>query len=146
MPEDKMFYLVSREALPEVLKKAVDAKQLLEQNRVRNTTEAIKAVNISRGAFYKYRDLIKPFHQHGSNKRYTFFLVVKDITGVLSEILSALADEKVNILTINQNIPINSTANITITVDILEAGVTPEALITKLGKINGVKKIDIVSA
>ena len=144
--QDKMYYLVSPEALPEVLIKTVRAKKLIESNEVRTASEAIEKIGISRGAFYKYRDLIKPFYDMKSKGRYTFLLVVKDITGVLSEILGILALEKVNILTINQNIPINGTANITITVDSLESEVTPHNLMSKLATVNGVKKIDIVSA
>lgn len=145
MNNERKYYIVDGEALPEVLLKTVVAKKLLETNEVRTASEAIEKAGISRGAFYKYRDLIKPFYDLKSDGRYTFLLVVKDIKGVLSAILGILATENVNILTINQNIPISGTANITITVDTVGSETPPDKLIEKLKNINGVKKVDIVS-
>lgn len=145
MNNERKYYIVDGEALPEVLIKTVVAKKLLETNEVRTASEAIEKAGISRGAFYKYRDLIKPFYDLKSDGRYTFLMVVKDIKGVLSAILGILATENVNILTINQNIPISGTANITITVDTVGSETPPDKLIEKLKNINCVKKVDIVS-
>ncbi len=146
MDGDKMLYLVNHEALPEVLIKTVQANELIESGEVRTASEAIEKVGISRGAYYKYRDLIKPFYDRKSKRRVTLLMVVRDITGILSEILGILALERVSVLTINQNIPINGTANITITVDIPDAAVTPYMLMDKLKGINGMKKVDVISA
>ncbi len=143
--KERTYYLVDEEALPEVLIKTVLAKKLLETNEAKTASEAIMKADISRGAFYKYRDLIKPFYDLKSKGRYTFLIVAKDIKGVLSAILGILATEEVNILTINQNIPINGTANITVTVDAGDSQKAPRELITKISSINGVKKVDIVS-
>ena len=141
----KTYYLVDEKALPDVLLKTVAAKKLLETKEAATASDALKKAGISRGAFYKYRDLIKPFYDLKSNGRFTFLIVVKDIKGVLSEILKVLATENVNILTINQNIPINGTANITITVDAMGTEKAPGELISGLNTIDGVKKVDIVS-
>lgn len=146
MDGDKMLYLVNHEALPEVLIKTVQANELIENGEVRTASEAIEKVGISRGAYYKYRDLIKPFYDRKSKRRVTLLMVVRDITGILSEILGILALERVSVLTINQNIPINGTANITITVDIPDASITPYMLMDKLKDINGMKKVDVISA
>lgn len=146
MDGDKMLYLVNHDALPEVLIKTVQANELIESGEVRTASEAIEKVGISRGAYYKYRDLIKPFYDRKSKRRVTLLMVVRDITGILSEILGILALERVSVLTINQNIPINGTANITITVDIPDAAVTPYMLMDKLKGINGMKKVDVISA
>ena len=143
--KERTYYLVDEEALPEVLIKTVLAKKLLETNEARTASEAIVKADISRGAFYKYRDLIKPFYDLKSKGRYTFLIVAKDIKGVLSSILGILATEEVNILTINQNIPINGTANITVTVDAVDSNKAPRELISKISGIKGVKKVDIVS-
>ena len=143
--KERTYYLVDEEALPEVLIKTVTAKKLLETNEAKTASEAIMKADLSRGAFYKYRDLIKPFYDLKSKGRYTFLIVAKDIKGVLSSILGLLATEEVNILTINQNIPINGTANITVTVDAVDSNKAPRELIEKISSINGVKKVDIVS-
>ena len=113
---DKL-YIVSKEALSEVLKKTLYAKELLETKKVANTTEAIKKAGISRGAFYKYKDLIMPFYDMQSEKKITFLMVLEDVKGVLSKILNIMAKYNVNVITIHQNVPIDKVANVTITVE-----------------------------
>lgn len=146
MGDKKKLYLVNQEALPEVLIKTVRARELIESGEVRTASEAIERIGISRGAYYKYRDLIKPFYDRKSTRRFSLLMVVRDITGILSEILAILAEEKVSVLTINQNIPINGTANITITLEIPGADFDPYLLMDKLREISGMKKAEIISA
>ena len=142
---DKL-YVVSKEALSEVLKKTIYAKELLETKKVANTTEAIKKAGISRGAFYKYKDLIMPFYDMQSEKKITFLMVLEDVKGVLSKILNIMAKYNVNVITINQNVPIDKVANVTITVDTFETKIKAEELVKKISGVEGVKKIDIISS
>ncbi|MBE7014382.1 MAG: ACT domain-containing protein [Ruminococcaceae bacterium] len=146
MPGRDKLYIVSKEALSEVLKKTLYAKELLETKKVANTTEAIKKAGISRGAFYKYKDLIMPFYDMQSEKKITFLMVLEDVKGVLSKILNIMAKYNVNVITINQNVPIDKVANVTITVDTFETKIKAEDLVKKIGSVEGVKKIDIISS
>ncbi len=146
MPGRDKLYIVSKEALSEVLKKTLYAKELLETKKVANTTEAIKKAGISRGAFYKYKDLIMPFYDMQSEKKITFLMVLEDVKGVLSKILNIMAKYNVNVITINQNVPIDKVANVTITVDTFETKIKAEDLLKKIGGVDGVKKIDIISS
>ena len=146
MPGRDKLYIVSKEALSEVLKKTLYAKELLETKKVANTTEAIKRAGISRGAFYKYKDLIMPFYDMQSEKKITFLMVLEDVKGVLSKILNIMAKYNVNVITINQNVPIDKVANVTITVDTFETKIKAEDLVKKIGSVEGVKKIDIISS
>lgn len=146
MPGRDKLYIVSKEALSEVLKKTLYAKELLETKKVSNITEAIKKAGISRGAFYKYKDLIMPFYDMQSEKKITFLMVLEDVKGVLSKILNIMAKYNVNVITINQNVPIDKVANVTITVDTFETKIKAEDLLKKIGSVEGVKKIDIISS
>lgn len=146
MPGRDKLYIVSKEALSEVLKKTLYAKELLETKKVSNITEAIKKAGISRGAFYKYKDLIMPFYDMQSEKKITFLMVLEDVKGVLSKILNIMAKYNVNVITINQNVPIDKVANVTITVDTFETKIKAEDLLKKIGSVDGVKKIDIISS
>jgi len=56
-----------------------------------------------------------------------------------------MAKYNVNILTINQNVPINKVANVTITVDTFGTKIKMNDLIKKIEMIEGVKSIDIIS-
>lgn len=145
MKEKSAYYLVEESALPEVLLKTIRAKRLLETEKAENISEAVKIADISRSAFYKYKDLIKPFYESQIGKKITFLLVLEDVSGVLSNILKVMAKSKANILTINQNIPVNGVANITVTIETKELVYSVEKLVQKLQQVDGVSKIDIIS-
>ncbi|MBR4893176.1 MAG: ACT domain-containing protein [Clostridia bacterium] len=146
MPGRDKLYVVSKEALSSVLLKTLHAKELLETKKVSSITEAIEKAQLSRGAFYKYKDLIMPFYDMQSEKKITFLMVLEDVKGVLSKILNIMAKYNVNVITINQNVPINKVANVTITVDTFDTKIKTKDLVTKIEGIDGVKKIDIISS
>ena len=146
MPGRDKLYIVAKEALSTVLTKTIYAKELLETGKVTSVTEAIEKAEISRGAFYKYKDLIMPFYDMQSEKKITFLMVLEDVKGVLSKILNIMAKYNVNVITINQNVPINKVANVTVTVDTFDIKIKVEDLYKKIESVEGVKKIDIISS
>ena len=90
MDEDK-YYIVKKKALPEVLLKVVEAKRLLDSERVLTIQEATDAVEISRSSFYKYKDDIFPFHENNRGKTINFMMQLDDVPGVLSNVLNKIA-------------------------------------------------------
>ena len=105
--EKKKYYLVSAEALPEVFIKVAEAKRMLQVGEADTVGEAARLVGISRSAFYKYKDAVQPFQNMRAGHIITFYALLKDIPGVLSNYLSIFANSGANILTINQTIPTN---------------------------------------
>ena len=94
------FYLVSSEALPEIFIKVAEAKRMLQSGEVRTAGDAARAVGISRSAFYKYRDAVRPFNDMKTGRIITFYTMLKNNPGVLSDVLSIFAGSGANILTI----------------------------------------------
>ena len=80
MSESK-YFVVKQKAVPEVLLKVVEAKRLLESERVSTVQEATDQVGISRSSFYKYKDDIFPFHDNAKGKTITFMIQMDDETG-----------------------------------------------------------------
>lgn len=119
MPEKSLYFVVKQKAVPEVLLKVVEAKRLLESERVETVQEATDRVGISRSSFYKYKDDIFPFHDNARGKTITFVIQMDDEPGLLSYVLKIVADFNANILTIHQSIPINGIASLTLSVDVL---------------------------
>ena len=115
--EKKKYYLVSAEALPEVFIKVAEAKRMLQVGEAATVGEAARMVGISRSAFYKYKDAVQPFQNMRAGHIITFYALLKDIPGVLSNYLSIFANSGANILTINQTIPTNGCAGVTISVE-----------------------------
>ena len=96
--EKKKYYLVSAEALPEVFIKVAEAKRMLQVGEADTVGEAARLVGISRSAFYKYKDAVQPFQNMRAGHIITFYALLKDIPGVLSNYLSIFANSGANIL------------------------------------------------
>ena len=139
------YYIVEAAALPEVFLKVAEAKRMLDSGEAATVNEATKATGISRSAFYKYRDTMMPFQNLMAGHIITFQLSLKDRTGVLSGILSIFAYNGANILTINQNIPTNSCAIVTISAETSELHCSVEDLLKRMSHLDGVLKAEIVA-
>lgn len=139
------YFVVKQKALPEVLLKVVEAKRLLEAERVMTVQEATEAVDISRSSFYKYKDDIFPFHENARGKTITFIMQIEDEPGLLSNVLGLIADYHANILTIHQTIPINGIASITMSVEILPISGDSSEMIERMEAQTGVHYVKILS-
>lgn len=145
METDTRYLLVDANVLPDIFPKIIEVKQLLSKNSGMSVHEAVNTVGISRSAYYKYKDSVFPFNEISTNSVITMHLVVEDSAGLLSQILSTIADAKANILTINQNIPVNGLADVTIAVETHGMGQSMEALLSALEQIPGVRQQGILS-
>ena len=137
--EKKKYYLVSAEALPEVFIKVAEAKRML------HVGEAARLVGISRSAFYKYKEAVQPFQNMRAGHIITFYALLKDIPGVLSNYLSIFAGSGANILTINQTIPTNGCAGVTISAETSEMVDGLEELMSRAAAAQGVLKFEILA-
>ena len=107
--------------------------------------EAAKQVGISRSAFYKYKDAVQPFQNMHAGRIITFYALLKDIPGVLSNYLSIFANSGANILTINQTIPTNGCAGVTISAETSEMVDALEELMARAASAEGVLKFEILA-
>ena len=144
MSNESKYYVVKRKAIPEVLLKVVEAKRLLDTEKVMTVQEAIDAVGISRSSFYKYKDDIVPFHDETKGKTFTFMLQTEDKPGLLSVLLGIIADFHGNILTIHQSIPINGVASLTLSVELSPDMSDAEEIIHTLEEQEGVHYLKIL--
>lgn len=139
------FYIVHKKILPEVIKKTVEVNELLNKVDGITINEAVKRVGISRSAYYKYKDHIQPFYQLNEASIVTIYLLLDHTSGVLSCVLTEIAKIRGNILTINQNIPLQGIANVTVSVDIEHLEVDLENFIELLKNIPGVRKVGLIA-
>ena len=139
------YYIVEASALPEVFLKVAEAKRLLSTGEASTVNEATRMTDISRSAFYKYRDAIMPFQNMMTGRIITFQFLLHDEPGVLSAILAEIAQHDANILTINSIIPTNGCALVTISAETSEVPVTLEELLALLGSTPGVIKAEVLA-
>ncbi|MDX8046550.1 ACT domain-containing protein [Gracilibacillus sp. S3-1-1] len=144
--KNEKFYLVSENFLPDGMKKTLEAKKLLENHTVESIHEATRQVGLSRSVFYKYRDAVFPFQHMVKEQMITLFFHLKDQTGVLSHLLSVVAQAGCNILTIHQTIPIQGKANVTLSLNTSGMTIEIDQLIEQLTQIDFVNQVEILSS
>ena len=142
---NKEFVVVSTDVLPEAVIRVLEAKRLLAQGVCRTSTEACRHAGVSRSAYYKYKDSAFIYSEKLSERVVTFCLVLLDRAGILAEVLNEFYRLDANILTINQNIPIDSAATVMITVRFNDMSIEPSAIQKHLSEIDGVASVKIIS-
>lgn len=145
MSDKSKYYVVKQKALPEVLLKVVEANKLIESAKAMTIQEATEQVGLSRSSYYKYKDDIFPFHDDTRGKTITFVIQIDDEPGLLSRILSKIAEYKTNLLTIHQTIPINSVALLTLSIEILPESLDVSEMIEEIESTQGVHYIKILA-
>ncbi|MDY2630264.1 ACT domain-containing protein [Clostridium sp.] len=139
------FLIVDKRALPDVYEKVVDAKSLLKEGKVKDVTEAAKTVNISRSVYYKYKETVFDLAETDQGQKVTINLIINDNKGVLSGILNFISEEGGSIITINQGIPMNKKANVSLTINISTINGDLTTLMDGLSKIKDVEKVDFIA-
>lgn len=145
MKEASKYYVVRYKALPEVLLKVVEAKRLLESEKVLTIQEAVDAVGISRSSFYKYKDDIFQFHDNSQGTTFTLSFQMDDEPGRLSEVLKTIADYQANILTIHQSIPINGIASLSLSIQLFQNPGDVSRILEQMENQRGVHHVKLLA-
>ena len=140
--EGSRLLLVDSSVLPEVFLRVVEAKRLLAIGQVRSLSEAAKAAGISRSALYK--DCVFVHNEALDDKVITLSARLEDRPGVLSGLLNSLSEQQGNILTVNQNIPVDGVAAVSVSAR-LPLPMDIEQLRQNLLSLSGVTQVDILS-
>ena len=143
--EEGKYLLVDERVVPDIFKKVLEAKRYIATGKAKNSSEAVRLANISRSAFYKYKDRVMEYNAQVSNNIVTFYMSMEDVPGVLSSVINHLYEYGANILTINQSIPTNGCAAVTISIRMSDVTLEEEQLMIRLGRLPGVVKVSKVS-
>lgn len=136
------YLLVDKSILPKVYVKVLEAKSLLQSGEASNASQAAKMAGISRSAYYKYKDKIFEYSEQGDDVS-TVNAKLKDNAGVLSAVMNVLYVAGANILSINQSIPLNGVADVSITFSFADSEVSQDELIGKIKDVSGVKAAEL---
>ena len=139
------YYIVAAEALPEIFIKVAEAKRMIQTGEAKTVGEATRRSGISRSAFYKYKDCVQPFNDMKTGRILTFYGMLKDNTGVLSHVMGVFAASGANILTINQSIPTNGCAAVTISAETSDMVESLESLLNAAAGVEGVIKFEVLA-
>ncbi len=139
--ERQRLLLVDAGALPEVFERVLEAKALLATGTADSAAQAARMAGISRSAFYNYKDAVFAYDAAQGGSLLTVHLLLLDRPGVLSNVLSAFAGAGANILTVNQNIPADGVATVSISARIDRLRETADQFLRSLSQEDGVQKI-----
>ena len=143
MPKTKL-YIVEAAVLPEVFLKVCEAKELLQTGAAATVAEAASMAGISRSAFYKYKDAIRPFRDIKRDQVITMSILTRDKPGALSSVLTIFAANGANILTINQSIPNGGVGIVTISF-IAENMPSPDAFSAQIEALPDVIRTEVLA-
>ena len=139
------YYIVEASALPEIFLKVAEAKRLLVTGEAATVNEATRITDISRSAFYKYRDAVQPFRDMSNSRIITFQFLLRDEPGALSAILKTFTDHSMNLLTVNSITPSNGCAVVTTAAECTQAQIAVDEMLQLLLRAPGVIKAEILS-
>ncbi len=143
---NQRYYLVREDVLTDAMHKTLEAKQLLQTGAVASIWDAVKEVDLSRSAFYKYRDAVFPFHSIVQERILTMFLQIQDRKGTLAKLLETITEAHCNVLTIHQTIPIQGRANVTLSLDVTSMSIELDELIHLLKRLDFVESAEVISS
>ncbi|KEZ51157.1 MULTISPECIES: ACT domain-containing protein [Metabacillus] len=144
--KEETFFLVREDVLPEAMRKTLEVKQLIERKKAESVAEAVQRVDMSRSAYYKYRDAVFPFHTMVNERIITLFFHLEDRSGTLSQLLAVVASAGCNVLTIHQTIPLQGRANVTLSLNTNGMREDINSVMAKLKRLEFVEKVEILGS
>ena len=145
MDNKSQLIVVDSAVLPEVILKVLEVKKLLANKEEKSSASACKRVGVSRSAYYKYGSCVFSYEEKIMQRIITLYMILKDEPGVLSSVLVSLHNLNSNILTVNQSIPIDGVATVTISLRLNES--FDEAIVMKsiIAGLKGVVEVQLLS-
>lgn len=135
------FLIVNSEILPSVFSGVIKAKELLKDGTASNTSQAAKMAGISRSAFYKYRDYVFKYDEKDSAV-FKLAAVLSDRAGVFSAMTAFLYENGFNIVTVNQEAPVNGTAAVTLGIKTDNHNISINELLENLRNVSGIVSVE----
>lgn len=145
MNNQSRLIVVESEVLPEVVLKVLQVKKLLANKEEKSSASACKRIGVSRSAYYKYRNSVFSYEEKLTSKIITLYMLLKDKPGVLSGVLVSLHNLNANILTVNQSIPIDGVATVTISLRLNESFDEAVAIKNMIANMKDVVDIQLLS-
>lgn len=140
-PENNSLVLVDIRVLPEVILRTLQANRLLQSGEARSVSAAVRAVGLSRTAYYKYRHAVLPYNAETAGRTVTVHLVLRRTPGAISRVLEGFTRAGANILTVNQNNPSGGLAHASVCARIDRLAMPLRQFLASLEAVDGVERV-----
>ena len=139
------YLIVHKSILPDYYEKVLEARKLMESGKVKEVSQAVKQVGISRSTYYKYKDyLFEPADMAGERKA-VLSMMLDHTPGVLSALLRGISDAGASVLTITQSLPIHDMASVTLSLDLSGMTLAMAELVDALAATPGVDNVRLLA-
>ncbi|MCR5576795.1 MAG: ACT domain-containing protein [Oscillospiraceae bacterium] len=139
------YLIIHKSILPEYYEKVLEARRLLEDGKLKDVSQAVRRVGISRSTYYKYKDYILEPTDISGGRKAVLSMMLQHEPGVLSALLVKISQAHASVLTITQSLPIHDKASVTISLDISEMTINMSELVEELSKTAGVEQLRLLA-
>jgi ACT domain-containing protein len=139
------YLIIHKSILPEYYEKVIEARHLIEDGKIRDVSQAVRQVGISRSTYYKYKDFILEPTEISGGRKAVLSMMLNHEQGILSALLIRISEAHANILTITQSLPIRDKASVTISLDVSEVDGTMEDFVARLSEVPGVEQMRVLA-
>ena len=138
------YLIVDKALLPPYCEKVSLAKELLDEGKAADVSEAVKMVGISRSTFYKYRDMVRDISTVSMGRHAIISMMMSHRVGTLSSVLSIISRYGYSVWTITQNPPVDSRANVVITLELGEDPGRLDSMLSDITDVPGLSKVQLL--
>ena len=139
------YLIIHKSILPDYYEKVLQARHLLEDGKIKDVSQAVRQVGISRSTYYKYKDYILEPTDFTGGKKAVLSMMLTHEQGVLSALLIKISEARANVLTITQSLPIRGKASVTSSIDGSGMQRNLSDLTEALGETPGVEQVRLLA-
>lgn len=138
------YLVVDKALLPSYCEKVIEARQLLDDGLAKDVSEAVKKVGISRSTFYKYKDMVREMSMISMGRHAIISMMMSHRVGVLWTVLRIISNYDYSVWTITQNPPVDSKANVVITLDLGQDADSLDDMLKEIAQVAGLSRIQLL--
>ena len=138
------YLVVDKALLPAYCEKVVEAKNLLDEGKAKDVSEAVKMVGISRSTYYKYKEMVRDMSSVSTNRHAIISMMMNHSVGVMSTVLHIISEYQFSVWTINQNPPVDSKATVVITLDLIDDAHKLDDMLHEIGQVPGLSRVQLL--
>ena len=139
------YLIVHKSILPDYYEKVLEARRLMDTGKVREVSQAVRQVGISRSTYYKYKDYIFEPSDMAGERKAVLSMMLDHTPGVLSALLRTISEAGASVLTITQSLPIHDLASVTLSLDVSSLTVTIAELLRSMEETAGVDNVRLLA-
>ena len=138
------YLIVDKALLPSYCEKVSLAKELIDEGKAADVSEAVKMVGISRSTFYKYRDMVRDISTVSMGRHAIISMMMRHSVGTLSSMLNIISRYGYNVWTITQNPPVDSKANVVVTLELGDDASKLDEMVNEIRALQGLSRVQLL--